>query len=226
MSDIRRAWVAELIGTFALVFFGTTSVTVWTQVARSEAALLGIALAHGLTLTIMVYTIGHVSGCHINPAVTIALASVKKIGAGDAIVYIASQLLGAGLAGLAHRMILPQGAAVLYGLTLPTGAIGQSAISAVAVEATLTFFLMFVIYGTALSGRSPQGWHGFAIGMMLATAILVGGPLTGAALNPARSFGPALASGVFEHHIDYWVGPTIGALLAALISRRVLTDTQ
>lgn len=229
MVSTAQALLAELIGTFALVFFGTLSVTLNLEVlgATSSDAIISIALVHGIILMVMVYAIGHISGCHINPAVTIAMAAVRKISPGRAAGYIFVQLVGAGLAAGLHSLILPEaGAKTFYGLTLPSAAIGESQVVAFGLELTFTFFLVFAIFATVVSGRAPQGFHGLAIGGTLVTAILVGGPLTGASLNPARTFGPALISMNFTAHWAYWLGPIIGALLAALLYRYALTSHE
>ncbi|MFQ6010796.1 MAG: MIP/aquaporin family protein, partial [Nitrososphaerales archaeon] len=141
--------------------------------------------------------------------------------------YVVVQLLGAGLAASVHRLFLPEaGAATMYGLTLPSAAIGESQMLTFAIEATLTFFLVFSIFGTVVSGKAPQGFHGIAIGFTLVTAILVGGPLTGASLNPARTFGPAIVAMNFTAHWAYWLGPIVGALLAALLYRYALMSGE
>lgn len=217
MNSKSQAYLAEMVGTFALVFFGTMSVTVFTQVMDGgSAGLLGIAFAHAVVIAVMVYCIGHLSGCHINPAVTIAMVATKRMAAQDGVTYVIAQLAGASLAGLVHLWILPdQGAATGYGATLPSDVIGGSAAKAAVIEALLTFFLVWSIFATAVSGKAPQGWHGFAIGMTLLFTIFAGGPLTGAALNPARAFGPSVAGNDWTAHWAYWVGPVAGGLVAA-----------
>lgn len=214
-----RAYLAEVIGTFALVFFGSVSVTIFGAIATGSVAssILAIALTHGIVLMVMVYSIGHISGCHINPAVTVAMWSVKKIKTNIAAGYIVSQLIGASLAALVHMLILPQGALVFYGATLPSNVIANSAITALAIEAILTFFLVFVIFSTTSRNSEHAG---LAIGLTLTAGILIGGILTGAALNPARAFGPALVSGNFSSHWVYWIGPMIGGLGAAVLHRK------
>lgn len=215
-----RAYVAEAVGTFALVFFGSMSVSTAAVVLGFSSATAGvvlIALTHGLILTIMVYSIGAISGCHINPAVTVAMMAFKKVSVNVGVGYIVAQLVGAAVAGSVHRLILPQAAKVSYGATLPGAAIGESAVMAFVIEAILTFFLLHSIFATAVSDKAPAGWFGFTIGMTLAVGILIAGPLTGGSLNPARSFGPALASGNFTAHWAYWAGPIIGGLLGAYV---------
>lgn len=201
--------IAELIGTFALVFFGSMSVSIFS--GAGALGILPIALAHGLALMIMVYSVGRISGAYVNPAVTIAMLSLKKIGFTTAILYIVFQLIGASLAGFAHSQILTSASSSFYGLPQPTDMIGKSQFYAVIIEAILTFFLAFTIL------NASSEISGFAIGMTLAAGILIGGTLTGAALNPARAFGPAIISGNFATQWVYWLGPIAGALIAGVI---------
>lgn len=216
-------YVAELIGTFALVFVGTLSVSIYAVVlAISQpyyfgAGLLTIGLAFGVAVMAMIYTFGHISGTHINPAVTVSLLATRKIAPTDAIAYIICQLVGAAIAGGLHAAILPQGKAVNFGLTLPGAAIGGSEPVACLVEIVLTFFLVLSIFGAAVDKRAPPGFAGLVIGLVVAMDIWIGGPLTGASMNPARTFGPALVSGNWTAHWVYWVGPIVGGLIAALI---------
>jgi len=215
-----KAWLAELVGTFTLVFFILMSIIVYLVVLKNDSptgALVGIALVHGVILTSLVYAIGPISGCHLNPAVSIALAAIKKIKPIDAIAYIVAQLIGATMASFLASFILPQGIEVKFGLTLPSSSIGNSQTIALVVEIVLTFFLMMSIMGGAVSPKAPAGASGLTIGFTLAAAIFVGAPLSGASLNPARTLGPALVSGVFDAHIIYWIGPIVGALIAAFL---------
>ena len=213
MATVRR-YVAEFIGTFALVFVGTMVVAVSGQKLGGGASnLLLIAFGHGLILMAMIYALGAISGGHFNPAITISVAALRKISLQDALGYIIAQLLGAAVAVLLHALILPQGE-TFYGLTLPASDISDG--SALLIEAILTFFLATAVLGTAVSGKAPPGFHGLAIGLTLTVSILVGGALTGASLNPARTFGPALVSGNFSHHWVYWAGPILGSMIAAV----------
>jgi len=212
-----QAYLAELIGTFVLVFVGPMSVTVFAGILEAPMALFSIGMSFGVAVMAMIYAHGHISGTHINPAVTIALAAVKRFPVKDVVPYIIFQLIGAGIAGLLHRAILPQGEVVNWGATLPGAAINYSAGVAVLVEAILTFFLVFTIMGAAVDKRASAGWAGVSIGLVVAMDIWIGGPLTGASMNPARSFGPALASGAWTAHWAYWVGPILGGLIAAFI---------
>ncbi|MGH2542548.1 MAG: MIP/aquaporin family protein [Ardenticatenaceae bacterium] len=202
-----KAYLAELIGTFALVFVGAGAGTLAT------GGLVGVALAHGLILAGMIYAFGHVSGTHVNPAVTIGLLATGRIQPVVAGGYLVAQLIGAALAGLALRVIFP--AQELLGNTLLGD--GVTVLGGFLAEMLLTFLLVTVIYGGAVDVRSPRGFAGLGIGLTLAAAILMGGPLTGASLNPARTFGPALATGNFTDFWLYLVAPILGGVLAGLL---------
>lgn len=222
----RPAYVAEFIGTFALVFFGSVSVTIFTAVLGLSAAassLIGIAFAHGIILMVMVYAIGSISGCHINPAITITAVALRKMEVDDGIAYLVAQIVGATLAGWAHALILPgNGALTHYGAPEPSMVIAQSQIVALAVELIITFFLMFSVYPVLYTNKVPAGASGVLIGMTLAADILIAGPLTGGAANPARALGPAIAAGEYASLWLYWVGPIIGALIAGFVYEYLL----
>jgi aquaporin-4 len=222
----RSAYVAEFIGTFALVFFGSVSVTVFGAIlgfSSPAGSFVGIALAHGLILMIMVYAIGYISGCHINPAITITAVALRKLEVDDGIAYLLAQVLGATLAGWTHALILPaMGSLTNFGLPTPSPAIGHNPITAIAVELIITFFLMFSVYAVLYTGKVPAGASGVLIGMTLTADILIAGPLTGAAANPARALGPAIAAGSYQTLWVYFVGPIIGALLAGFVYQYLL----
>ena len=222
----RQAYVAEFIGTFALVFFGTMSVIVFLPVlgmSSLASSFLAIALAHGLILMIMVYAIGSISGCHINPAITITAVALRKLPADDGVAYILAQVLGACLAGLMDVVIQPgNGFLARFGLPAPQLAIGQSEPMAVLIELIITFFLMFSVYSVLYTDRVPQGASGLLIGMTLTVDILIAGPLTGGAANPARWLGSAVALLDFSSFWVYWVGPIAGALLAGFTQEKLL----
>lgn len=224
MAD-TRAFLAEGISTFALVFFGTLSVTIAAAafgVGLSPEAIILISFAHGSVIALMVYAFGHVSGAHINPAVTIGILVAKKIAATKAAGYIAFQITGAVLGAYAHMIFVPLGESVKYGVqTGPSELIGGSALSAVGIEAIMTFFLVAVIFMTAVRRGAAPGVSGLAIGGTIFLVHLVGIALTGASVNPARTFGPALVSGFWEFHWVYWVGPMLGAAIAALLMKHV-----
>lgn len=214
MRDSLRHFVAEFVGTFALVFVGSGSIIAATA-NRMESALIVAALAHGTILAVMVSATMRISG-HFNPAVTVGFLAARRIEPLMAGVYIAAQIVGAILAAYALKALLPE---VLTEATRIGGqsiALETSAGQAIGLEAIATFFLTFVIFGTAVDPKSPR-IGGLAIGFTLAACIFAIGPFTGGSLNPARSLGPAVASGVFEGQAVYWIGPLVGALAAALL---------
>jgi aquaporin-4 len=220
-----RAYLAEAIATYALVFFGPLSVIVAISIEEvlTTQLVLFIALAHGAVIALMIYAFGHVSGAHINPAVTIPMMITKKIGITDGIGYIASQLIGAVAAAATLKVILPElGAKAIFGVQRgPSDLLNKSAESGFAVEAILTFFLVLVIFMTAVHKKASPGWAGFTIGGMVFLIHLVAIPLTGASVNPARTFGPALISGFWEFHWIYWAAPILGGIIAGLIMNYV-----
>jgi aquaporin Z len=223
MKSVGEQALAEFIGAFALIFIGAGSVCIATFFAAPEATiflLLGIALAHALVLGVMVSNLGHISGGHFNPAVTIAVWSTRKIESGRAAVYVVAQLAG-GVAGAGLlRGILPETiwkSGNLGATLLNTGA-GMTTSKAVLLEAVLTFFLVFTVFATAVDDRGVfKSLAGLPIGLVLAFDILVGGLLTGASMNPARSFGPALVAGKWTDFWVYILGPVFGALMGAMV---------
>ena len=223
MTETKKL-VSEFVGTFALVFIGAGSVAT-NYISNGALGLFGIATSFGLVIMAMIYATGHISGTHINPAVTIALAATKKMDAKDALPYIISQLAGASVAGLTLRVIYPT---AIAGVNLGTTSLGANVGfgTGVLVEAILTFLLVFTVFGAAVDRRAPAGFAGFAIGMVVLFDILVGGPLTGGSMNPARTFGPALASGFWTNHLVYWIGPIIGGLVAAFLYEGVFAEKK
>lgn len=208
-----RSYVSEFIGTFALIFIGAGAVLV-DSLTGGAVGLVGIALAHGLVLTAMIYSFASTSGSHFNPAVTVAMLANRRIDAKEAALYIVSQLLGASAAGFMLLALYPSATpAQLYGFPamVPMGL-------GIAIEAVLTFFLVMTVYGVAVNKQAPAGVFGWAIGAIITADILLGGTQTGGAMNPARAFGPALASGMLENQPIYWLGPLIGAMLAGFVS--------
>jgi aquaporin Z len=217
-----KALVAEFVGTFALVFIGVGAIAA-NHMTGGALGLTGIALAHGLTIAAFVSAAGAISGGHYNPAVTIGALSAGKIDAKNAVGYLVSQCF-AGLAGAALiKASIP--ATVLEAVDMGTPALGEgiTVSQGLATEIILTFFLMFVIYGTAIDRRAPK-MGGLFIGLTVTLDILMGGPITGAAMNPARHFGPALLGGPTNHFWLYWVGPIIGAVLAARLYKGYLEE--
>ena len=220
MRPLWRLCLAEAIGVFALVFIGAGSIITNAHLG-GDVGLVGIALAHGLVLAIVVTATMRISGGHINPAITIGLWVTKVVPARTAVAYIVAQLIGAAVAGALLVSVYPYEAAAAVGLGTPMLGHGVTFGQGVLVEAILTFFLMFAVFGTAVDPRAPAV-GGFGIGLVLTFDILAGGSLTGAAMNPARAFGPALASGIWTDHVVYWIGPVLGSILAAAIYSRLL----
>ncbi len=217
-----RAWLAEGISTFALVFFGPLSVIMAVAAFGDGLSIEGILLisfSHGAAIGLMVYSFGHISGAHINPAVTIPMIITKKISPADGAGYIALQIIGAIIAAFTLAAVLPDiGAQVNFGTQGgPSDLINNNEMSGLFFEMIFTFFLVLVIFMTAVHKKAAAGWAGFSIGGMIFLLHLVGVPLTGASMNPARTLGPALASGFWEFHWIYWVGPIIGGIIAGLL---------
>ena len=216
-----KVFVAEFIGTFALVFVGAA-------VAVYSESMLAIALAHGLTVAAFVYTFGHISGTHINPAVTLGLVANGTIKWVDGIVYWVAQFAGASLAALTLRTLFTPLQADLMNSAATNGILVTRELPyhALAVEAFLTFLLVNTVLHAAVGGKAGP-FAGWAIGTTLAIAIMAGGPLTGASLNPARSFGPAIFTSVMEEgtpdyknylfYLIYFVGPFLGSIVAVLL---------
>ncbi len=220
-----RPLTAEFIGTFGLVFIGGGSVVV--NEARSGAlGLTGVALANAMVLAIMVTALMRISGAHFNPAVTLALWLNNKIDAKNAGAYVATQLLAAIIAALLVKALLPSVAGEITGYGTPRIAGDVDIIQAILIEAILTFFLVSAVFGTAVSSEAPSGIGGFGIGLVLLFGILVGGPLTGAAMNPARAFGPALVAGEWVGQAAFWIGPLLGGAAAALVWGKVLLPKE
>ena len=227
-----RAWLAEAIATFGLVFFGPLSV-ILAVVAFGDGlsieAIIMISLGHGGAIALMVYAFGHVSGAHINPAVTIPMIITKKIGLKDGIGYILFQIMGAVIATLSLKALFPIiGEKVLWGAHGgPSELLGNSVMSGLAVEIILTFFLVVVIFMTAVHKKAPKSVYGAAIGGMVFLLHLVGVPLTGASMNPARSLAPAVATGdagLLEVQWLYWAAPIIGGIIAGVIMNYVYVN--
>ncbi|HEY8477414.1 MAG TPA: MIP family channel protein [Chloroflexota bacterium] len=219
MSWLLRSAIAEFIGTFALIFIGAGSI-VAAGIAGAAGGLVGVALAHGLTIAVMVSALGHVSGGHFNPAVTFGFLVTGRLSPATCLVYWIAQLLGGVAGGLALLGTFPPDAITAAGAGVPV-LNGVNVVAGIAIEALLTFFLVTAVFGTAVDPRGPKV-GGFGIGLTIALDILAGGPLTGASMNPARTFGPALAFNVWNDHLVYWIGPLIGGALAALIYHHVL----
>lgn len=220
----RKALLAEFIGTFALVFIGVGAIA-GDYITGGKSGLTGIAFAHGLTIAVMVTTVGAISGGHFNPAVTIGAWVTGKIDSSNAVGYILSQCLGAIVASFVIKFAVPLDALNAVGMGTPALGANISVGQGLVTEIVLTFFLMFVIYGTAIDKRAPT-LAGLMIGLTIVLDIVMGGPISGAAMNPARHFGPALMGGSTENLWLYWVGPIIGSTLAALLYHHLLEEKK
>ena len=224
-----RNWFAEAIATYALVFFGPLAI-ILSVVAFGDGlsieSIIMISLGHGAAIGLMVYAFGHISGAHINPAVTIPMMITKRISVADGIGYIIFQLIGAVVAAFSLKAILPEiGAKVNFGTQGgPSELLNNSVMAGITVEIILTFFLVTVIFLTAVHKKAPAGIHGISIGGMVFLLHLVGVPLTGASMNPARTFGPAVVSGFWELHWLYWVAPIIGGIIAGVIMNYIFVN--
>jgi len=215
MSGLK-AYLAEFLGTFGLVFIGAGAICS-DAMTSGQVGLLGIALAHALVLAILISALMRFSGAHFNPAVTIAVWIGKKFPFKDVLPYIFFQILGALVAALFLSWIFPRD--IWDPVKLGTPGLGPDfgMGTGIFVELILTFFLVFTVFATAVDSKGPRQLSGMAIGLVVGFDILMGGPLTGASMNPARTLGPALVSGFWDGHIIYWIGPILGGLIAALL---------
>ena len=219
MYNLIQKLVAEFLGTFALIFFGAGAICVDFHLRSTGGiGLLAIALAHGLAIAILVSALGHISGGHFNPAITIGLWVTRRLSTLDSLAYWGAQLLGAAAAAFLLKLIMPEEVATNTFLGTPELMRDFPRWSAMALEAVTTFFLVLVVFATTVDERgSFRSIAGFGIGLTITLGILVAGPFTGGALNPARAFGPALASGHWLNWGIYWVGPLGGGFIAGLL---------
>ena len=202
-----RKYLAEIIGTFALVFCGTGAIII-NQESAGAITHVGIAITFGLIVASMIYTIGDISGAHLNPAVTIAFWVGKIFPGKEIIPYVVSQAVGAFMASLTLKFLFPNNS--LLGATIPAGSAMQSFV----LELILTFILMFVIIHVAKGSKEQGMFAGIAIGGVVLLEAMFAGPICGASMNPIRSIAPAIASGHLEHLWVYLTAPIIGAVLA------------
>jgi len=248
MANITKRCLAEFIGTFFLVFMGAGAAAITLMISKGSVppnsfnigigALgglgdwLAIGLAFGLAIAAAIYALGNISGCHINPAVTIALWVVKKFPGRDVGPYIIAQLLGASFASILFAMIVGMGAVTVGGLgaTAPFPGIGY--LQAILAEMVGTFLLMLAIMGVAVDRRAPTGFAGLIIGLTVAGVIITIGNISGSSLNPARTFGPYLGDALLGGHSlwmylpIYIIGPIVGAILAALAYNYMTSEEE
>lgn len=220
MSSLTRRAIAEMLGTAFLVFFGC-GVVIMNNYPGAGFNVFGIAVAHALVLSIAITATMGISGGHVNPAVTIGMLVIRRISPRDATVYVAAQLVGAVIAGLFVRFALPWNVGHVISGGTPAVASTVTFLDAVVVEAIITFLLMSAVMGTIVATNAPR-IGGFGVGLTLIPSIMVAGVMTGAAANPARAFGPAVISGNFTAQAVWWIGPIVGAILAALLWQNVL----
>jgi aquaporin Z len=227
LTEHTRALLAEIAGTFMFFVIGAGSIIMTVAAGSPPTGLLAIAFAHGLALAIAVSSFGAISGGHFNPAVTLGLAIARKHPWPRVLTYWGAQLIGAVLAGLVLRLFFtPYLAAIdLTHLGTPTVAAPVGPGLAIVIEAVLTLFLVWTVFGTAVSPDAPK-IAGFGIGLIVTADILIGGPLTGAAMNPARHFGTAVVSGYLDNWYVYWIGPLIGAAVAGLSYRYIFSSPE
>jgi aquaporin Z len=209
-----RALGAELFGTFCLVFAGTDAVIV-NDTHNGAVTHVGIALTFGLVVLAMIYTVGDVSGCHLNPAVTIGFAATRRFAWARVAPYLAAQCIGAGIASGTLRLMFPNHQTL--GATLPAGSAAQSW----AMEFVLTLMLMVVVLSVATGAKEKGLLAGVAIGAVIALEAMFGGPVSGASMNPARSFAPAIVSGRLDHLWVYLTAPFAGALTGVAVCRLI-----
>ncbi|HET6780663.1 MAG TPA: MIP family channel protein, partial [bacterium] len=204
-----KAALAEVIGTFTLIFIGAGSILA-DAMTGGKIGILGIALAHGLAIATMTSATGHLSGGHFNPAVTAAFLITGRQPVERGIAYVIAQLIGASVAAFILTATFPEATRQAVHLGTPALNEGVTPGTGIVVEAVLTFILVFVIFGVAVDPRGPGMVAGLFIGLVIAMDFLAGGALTGAAMNPARAFGPALFSNSWGSHYVSWVGPILG----------------
>jgi MIP family channel proteins len=219
---VKRAqigpYIAEFVAAFCLVFAGCGAIVIDT-VSHGQITHVGVAMVFGLTITVMIYATGHISGAHINPAVTLAFALTRHFPLARVPLYWLAQIVGGIGAALVLRGMF--GNVSHLGTTLPAGSDGQSFL----MELVLTFILMFVIMAVATDDRAVGQAAAIAIGGTVLLDAMFGGPISGASMNPARSLGPAISSGTFDHLWVYIVGPVVGALLGAFVYEAVRGET-
>ncbi|HEY9872257.1 MAG TPA: MIP/aquaporin family protein [Candidatus Obscuribacterales bacterium] len=215
IASCSREMLAEGIGTFILVFAGTGAVMV-NQVSGGAITHLGISFVFGAVVAALIYTLGHISGAHFNPAVTLAFWTSGFFPKRRVLPYVLAQSVGAIAAST--LLLVALGSVAKLGATLP---LNGNWLQSLVLETVLTFILMFVILGSGLDRRAPIGFAGLAIGLTVALEAAFMGPITGASMNPARSLGPSVVGGIWQHHWLYWIAPIVGAQLAVLVYRQI-----
>lgn len=220
-TSLWAAYLCECLGTFALVFAGCGAIMI-DRLSGGQITHVGVGLVFGLVIMVMIYALGHISGAHLNPAVTLGFVLVRHFPVRRLAGYWAAQFAGAALAAACLRLLL--GNVVSLGTTIPSGSGG--AWQSFGMEAILTFFLMFVIMAMATDTRAVGPAAAIAIGATVALEALFAGPISGASMNPARSLGPALISWTWTAQWVYLVGPLVGAVAGAYVYRWLREASQ
>lgn len=215
MTPLVRRALAEAIGTFFLCFVGVSAICT-NEYTHGGVGLIGIALAHGLALSIAISALGKISGGHFNPAVSITMVLTRQMPLMAGLWYVISQLLGSIVAAILARAGFPEAVFKAAGGGVPVPASDIPMLAALVFETIATFFLLIAIFGTAVDAQAPK-IGGFGIGLTVAFDILAIGPLTGASMNPARTFGPGLIANIWTGHWIYWVGPILGGAIAGFV---------
>lgn len=225
--EAYKKYFSEFLGTFALIFIGAGSVCAdfyLTKAGSPGFGLLGISAAFGFVVIAVAYSLGYISGAHINPAVTVSMVVSNRMDAQTGFMYIVSQLAGASFGGYLLKMLFPAAMAVNLG-TCDLGA-GVTIMQAMVMEVVVTFLLVFVVYATVVDKRATPALAGVAIGLVVLFGVMIGGVVSGGSMNPARVFGPALASGHFENHYVWWLGPIAGGVLAGLVYENIFAEKK
>jgi MIP family channel proteins len=232
MYSLPQKLFAEFIGAFAFVYISAGSICADQYLAatgQGGVGLLGIAVASGLAFGIMVTALGHVSGGHFNPAITIGFWVTRRLGTLHTISYWIAQLLGATAAAYLIKLTIPDTTWTAKALGSITPDLGGDFTRAhgIAIEAVMTFLLVFVFFATVADAKGAfNKIAGFAVGLAITMDTLFGGPFTGAAMNPARAFGPALATTHWQNHGVYWAGPLLGGVIAGVLYDRMFLRDQ
>lgn len=221
MIDSIEKYLAELIGTFILVFVAVGSIGL-NNATNESIGTFGIAALTGLAVATVIYIFGNISGAHINPAVTISLFVARQIDFQRSLSYITSQLTG----GVAACLLLWN----IFPMVVSGNNIGATSLSSeisftvgIVIEAILTFFLVFTIFGLLVDNKSSIKYENIAVGIIVFLNIIIGASLTGASMNPARTFGPAIFIGYWTDHLVYWIGPCAGGIIAAVLYTKLFT---
>jgi MIP family channel proteins len=215
-EDALRRAVAEFIGAFTLTFIGAGAAVAAFQI--HDGSLIGVAIANGLAIGVMVSAMGHISGGHFNPAITFGFLITRRIKPALGVIYWIAQFSGAALAALLVHDLIPHASTEAVKLGVPATGNGVDAASAFGLEAIMTFFLVWVVFASAVDARGTfKAIAGLAIGLTITIDVLFGGPFTGAAMNPSRAFGPQLVGDYWSHAWVWYAGPLAGATVAALL---------